>query len=168
MVCRVVGVSIRLPRVLMEKLRKASEALGVSVEELVVDKLLEGVDPDSRAEAYWEMAGEYLVEARRELGRGNYRQASEKLWGAAALAVKALAYEREGKRLASHGDMWRYVDKVVEETGDEELGDLWRTATAMHVNFYEGWAPKGEVERSLRKIEAFIEKLRKLGKPRKA
>ncbi len=26
--------------------------------------------------------------------------------GAAALAVKALAYEREGERLSSHGELW--------------------------------------------------------------
>ena len=156
------SVSIKLPRVLLEKLRKTSEARGVSVEELIIDKLSEEVDPESRAEAYWEMAEEYLREAEGELRRGDFRQASEKVWGAAALAVKAIAYEREGRRLASHGELWEYVDRLIEETGDEELGDLWRTATAMHVNFYENWAPQREVERSLKRAEAFLEKLRKL------
>ena len=54
------------------------------------------------------------------------------------------------------------MDKLVEETGDEELGDLWRTTTAMHVNFYEDWAPRKEVERSLRRVEALLEKLERL------
>ncbi len=83
-------------------------------------------------------------------------------WGATALAVKTIAYEREGRRLASHGELWEYVDRLIEETGDEELGDLWRTATAMRVNFYENWAPQREVRRSLKRVEAFLEKLRKL------
>ncbi len=157
------SVSIKLPRALVERLRKISEAHGVSIVELIIDKLSEEMDPEGRAEAYWEMAEEYLREAGEELYRGDLKQASEKIWGAAALAVKALAYEREGERLSSHGELWGYIDKLVRETGDEELGDLWRTATAMHTNFYEGWAPKGEVERSLKRIERFIQKLRKLG-----
>lgn len=144
--------------VLVEKLRRLSEERGVSVEELVIDKLLEEVDPENRGEVHWEMAREYLREAREELDRGDYRQANEKIWGAAVLAVKALAYERGRKRLTSHGELWRYVDELIRETGDEELGDLWRTATAMHINFYENWAPKGEVERSLRRVEALLGK----------
>lgn len=39
-----------------------------------------------------ETALDLLEEAREELGKGNVRQAAEKLWGAAALAVKAHAY----------------------------------------------------------------------------
>ena len=89
------------------------------------------------------------------------------MWGAAALAVKALAYERERRRLASHRELWEYIDKLVKETGDEGLGDLWRTATAMHVNFYEGWAPRGEVERSLKRVEALLGRLGKLRSPKK-
>ena len=157
-----VSVSIRLPRTLVERLSRVAEAREASIEELVVEKLSEELDPRSRAEVYWEMAEEYLREARGELCRGNLKQASEKIWGATALAVKALAYEREGKRLASHGELWEYIDKLIEETGDEELGDLWRTAMAMHVNFYENWAPRGEVERSLKRVETLVNKLRKL------
>ena len=43
------SISVKLPRVLVERLRRVSEALGVSVEELVIDKLAEEVDPESRA-----------------------------------------------------------------------------------------------------------------------
>lgn len=155
---------VRLPRSLLEKLVKAAEASGVSLEELLVDRLVEALDPRDRAEAYWAMAEEYLREAREELEKGNLRQASEKIWGAAALAVKALAYEREGRRLSSHGELWEYVDRLVRETGDESIGDAWRTATAMHVNFYEGWAPRGEVERSLRKVKELVSKLKALSR----
>ena len=53
---------------------------------------------------------------------------------------------------------------LVEETGDEELGDMWRTATAMHVNFHENRAPRRGVERSLKRVEALLEKLKRLRK----
>ena len=49
------------------------------IEELLVEKLSEGLDLRSRAEVYWEMAEECLREAREELRRGNLKQASEKI-----------------------------------------------------------------------------------------
>lgn len=41
--------------------------------------------------------------AREELAKGNIRQAAENVWGAAALAVKAYAAWKEGRRLVSLG-----------------------------------------------------------------
>jgi len=34
----------------------------------------------------------------------------------------------------------------------------------MHINFYEGWAPREEIERALKKVASFIEELEKLKK----
>ncbi len=47
--------------------------------------------------------------------KGDVQQAAEKLWGAAALAVKAYASWREGKRLASHRELWEYSKKLINE-----------------------------------------------------
>ena len=63
------GIVVRLSRVLVDRLKRASEAQGVPPEELIVDKLSEGIDPEGRAEVYWEMAEEYLREARRSWRR---------------------------------------------------------------------------------------------------
>ncbi len=154
--------TIVLPKTLFEKLKREAEAEDIALEELIVEKLAADVDPTSRAEAYWETAEFLLKQATEELAKGDLRQASEKIWGAAALAVKAVAYKREGRRITSHGELWEYVSKLKEELGDEELGRLWRTAMSMHVNFYEGWAPRGEVESALKDLKEFLEKLRKL------
>jgi len=54
------------------------------------------------------------------------------------------------------------VDKLVEETRDEELGKLWRSVSSMHVNFYEGWATKRHVEEAIKDAENFMEKVKKL------
>ena len=64
--------------------------------------------------------------------------------------------------MRSHGELWEYVNRLVAETRDDGLGRLWRTAASMHVNFYEDWAPREEVERSLENIDRFLRKLREL------
>lgn len=155
------SAKIALPRSILEKLKSMAEAEGVQVEELIIEKLVNDLNLEAKVKAYWEMSEAYLQQAEDELARGNLRQASEKLWGSAALAVKAVAHEKERRRLTSHGELWEYVNKLIGETGDSKLGSLWRSALSMHVNFYEGWAPKEEVERALRDVDELLRKLRK-------
>ena len=154
--------AVTLPRSVFERFRRMAEAEGVGVEEFIVERLIGDLDPKVRVEAYWEMGEAYLKQAEEELAKEDLRQASEKLWGSAALAVKAVAHAREGRRLTSHSELWEYVSKLVKETGDETLGSLWRTALSMHINFYEGWAPREEVERALKSIANLLGKLKKL------
>jgi hypothetical protein len=53
------------------------------------------------AEHYQTLSEKYLAEAREFLGKGDLVQASEKLWGAAALAIKTAAAKR-GLKLERH------------------------------------------------------------------
>jgi len=151
-----------VPEKAYKRLRELAEAKGMGVEELVLDLVLEDADPAEVSEAYWEAAETLLRRAEEELGRGDLRQASEKIWGAAALAVKALAYEREGRRLASHGEMWEYVAQIAREAGDGQLRRLWRSATSMHINFYEGWATVEHVGDALDDVRALMNRLKQL------
>lgn len=80
------------------------------------------------------------------------------------MAVKALAYEREGRRLTSHGELWNFVAKLSREIGDAGLTRLWRSASSMHTNFYEGWATREHVEDALEDVRIFLDKLRRLRK----
>ncbi|RLE48622.1 MAG: hypothetical protein DRJ31_06815 [Candidatus Methanomethylicota archaeon] len=152
---------IVLPKSIFERFKRLAEAEGIQVEELIVERLVRDLDPKTRVEAYWEMCETYLKQAKEEMVKGDLKQASEKIWGSAALAVKAVAYAKEGRRLTSHRELWEYVNKLIKETDDEELGNLWRTALSMHISFYEGWAPREEVERALKNITNFLEKLKK-------
>ncbi|NPA96892.1 MAG: hypothetical protein GXO32_04770, partial [Crenarchaeota archaeon] len=61
---------------IVEEARK----LGLSVDEYLVELLSQGLDPRERAVEYIEVSKDLLEEARRELERGNVRQAAEKLW----------------------------------------------------------------------------------------
>jgi uncharacterized protein (UPF0332 family) len=95
-------------------------------------------DPEARAELHLKLCEKYIREAEELLAEKDYVKACEKAWGAAAQIVKALA-AREGRKLGSHAALWKYVDELAERLGDAELRRLWRTANALHQNFYENW-----------------------------
>jgi hypothetical protein len=152
-------ITIALPRKALER-RSAAE--GRTVEEFVSDAVLErlGVaDPEARAELHLKLCEKYIREAEELLAKKDYVQASEEALGAAAQMVKALA-AREGRELGSRAALWEYVDELAERLGDAELRRLWRTANALHQNFYENWMPPREVELSVRGVKALLEKLR--------
>jgi len=65
-------------------------------------------------------------------------------------------------KLKSHGELWEYVDKLARETGDKDLGRLWRSASSMHTNFYEGWATRGHVAEAIEDVEIFLEKVKRI------
>jgi HEPN domain-containing protein len=154
--------SINVPKGLYERLRKAAEAHGLPVEGYVLGLIAESVDPTNLPESYHEASKELMRQAKEELAKGDLRQAGEKAWGAAALMLKSLAYRRDSLRPSSHGELWEYVAKLAEETGDRELGRLWRSVVSMHVNFYEGRATKTHVEEAVRDAEELVERLKRL------
>ncbi|NPA85485.1 MAG: hypothetical protein GXO07_05740, partial [Crenarchaeota archaeon] len=78
-----------------------------------------------------------------------------KVWGAAALAIKAHALAK-GKRLASHGELWEYERKL-EKTFGDWVSDSWAQATSMHVCFYEGWCSEEDVKKALERVKELVE-----------
>ena len=89
---------------------------------------------------------------------GDLLQASEKGWGATARMVKAVA-ETRGWRHSSHGDLYRAIDRLADELSDERLGLLFRSASALHQNFYEGYMPEATVTESLKDVEEITRRL---------
>lgn len=138
-----------------KKVREEAEKLGISVDEYVVELLSQSLDPKDKAIKYIEAAESLLEEARRELEKGNVRQAAEKLWGASALAMKAYAYWRDGKRLISHGELWEYKRKLEDELG-EWVHDAWMNATSMHICFHEGWCTREDIEKAHKRVEKLV------------
>lgn len=154
-----------LPRRVEEKLRKESEKIGISVEELALEALCRGlnekIDPSEMAEAYVRLSEKYLVEAENFLVKGDYTQASEKLWGSAALMVKAVAAVR-GISILSHGELFSFVRKLGEEQNESEFRRLFSVANTLHQNFYEDWLHKDVIKEYYEDIKQFIVKLKKL------
>ena len=123
-------------------LKLAEEKGAVSVEDLIISMATDGMGDQEAAEAYWEASRRLAEAAEGELAEGELRQASERIWGSAALAVKAVAAALEGRRLTSHGELWAYVDELSARLGRPELMRLWQMANSMHVNLYEGSATR--------------------------
>ena len=157
-------ITIALPKKVLEALERRAATEGRAVEEFISEAVLERLgidDPEAKAELHLKLCEKYMREAEVFLEKKDYVQASEKAWGAASQMVKALA-AREGRELRSHAALWEYVDELAEKLKDVELRHLWRTANALHQNFYEDWMPPREVELSVRDVKAFLEKLRKI------
>ena len=112
----------------------------------------------TRSAYHTETAVTFLLKAREYLAEGDLLQASEKGWGAAAQLVKAAAEER-GWRHTSHGDLYRAVDRLVDERGDVQLRRLFHSASALHQNFYEGWMSEESVADGLTAVGDFTQRL---------
>ena len=79
-------------------------------------------------------AGEALVQ-------DDLLQASEKGWAAAAHLVKSVA-QRRNLRHYGHRELYQAVNRLAQETGDNQIRVLFGSASALHMNFYENWLPK--------------------------
>jgi hypothetical protein len=107
---------------------------------------------------YRDAGREYMGDARDALAEVKYAQASEKLWGASAVTVKAVA-ENRGWPHDGHAQLFSAVNRLADETGDPELRDLFRGAGFLHTNFYEKWMSPEYVEQAFGQVERFIGKL---------
>jgi len=148
-------MAFTIPESMARRIREVAERLGVTPEEYILDLVTRDLDPEERAREYIEAARDLVAQAREELEKGDLRQASEKIWGACALAIKAHALAKKGLRLESHRDLWLYKNEVA-----KELGGWVRTtflkADSMHKNFYEGLATREDVEDSLKEVEKLV------------
>jgi len=132
--------------------------LGMSSDEYLLELVTQGLDPKDRALEYVEAAKDLLTQAQEELRKDNIKQAAEKVWGATALAVKAYALWKEGRRLTSHSELWQYKDDMVEELG-EWVHDAWNAGQSMHVCFYEGWCTRKSVEAALKQARKLVKEV---------
>jgi hypothetical protein len=156
---------ISLPKRLGEKLREKAEEKGYLPEEsgveLLRNSLNEELDPEDLVEQYKALSEKYFTEAKEFLDRGDLVQASEKLWGAAALAVKMVA-GRRGLKLEKRGSLWEFVSRLSRECGDEDIVTLFIVANGLHRNFYENQMDRESLEVAVRNIKKLIEKLKRI------
>jgi len=150
------AILITIPNSVYRKLRERAEKEGVTLEEYLLELIMQDIDPKDRAYDYLEASFKLIAQAKKELESGDLRQASEKLWGATAFAIKAYAYWKDRRRLTSHRELWEYSEVVANELGEWVLV-VFEQADSEHKNFYEGWAKKKHVEVALKGVEKFIE-----------
>lgn len=115
----------------------------------------------TKAEKYATLNHKYLKEADALIEKGDYVQASEKFWGAAATMVKSAAAKR-GMNLRSHRALHGFVNRLEDELDDPELLRLFAAAGALHQNFYENWLPSEVVVKYGEAVKQLVEKLEAL------
>ena len=104
-------------------------------------------------------ARNFLVAADVELAAGELVQGSEKLWGAAAHAVIAVAQQR-GWQHRSHRSMKNAVIRISQELGnDYELLGGFGTAEKFHRNFYHDDMEDFERDADIPVVHNFVHRM---------
>ena len=112
----------------------------------------------TRVGYHTDTAHEFLAKSHTYLAAGDLLQASEKGWGATARMVKAAA-ETRGWRHSTHGDLHRAVNRLADELADQRLRNLFRSANALHQNFYEGHMSESTVADALDDVQEIVGRL---------
>ena len=99
-----------------------------------------------------------LAQAYEELTKGDLAQASERAWGAAAQILKAIAEER-GWRHHSHRDLYYNIELLERETGGADIVDLFGACNYLHLNFYEDTYSVRFIERQIKQVERFVDRV---------
>ena len=108
--------------------------------------------------SYRSSATDLLEQARIELAAGDLRQASEKGWGAAAHAVKAVADAR-GWEHRNHAALFRAASRLASEEDDDEINRRFLVAGGLDANFYENWLEADAVRVGLDDIDRLVRRL---------
>ncbi|MEM3103946.1 MAG: PaREP1 family protein [Candidatus Bathyarchaeia archaeon] len=152
------SIQVFVPEVALKELRRKAEERGISLCEYILEIAVGDLDPSVSFRKYIEGAADLIHQARLEFERGDLRQASEKIWGACALAIKAHALYKGGRKIESHADLWTYKNEVVKELG-EWVRTAFMKADSMHKNFYENLATKEDVKDALEEVNKLVSSL---------
>ena len=107
------------------------------------------------AEQYRSTSTHLYDQAIVELEAGDPLQASEKLWGAAAQALKSVAERRSWKH-NSHAHFYNIMAELERETQSHRLRRDFGSASELHTNFYENWLNEDQIRRRASDVHRFI------------
>ena len=110
---------------------------------------------------YAELSHWCIGQADDYLRRRNNIQASEKGWGAAAQALKAIAEER-GWNHQGQGLLVDIAKQVADELSRPDLFIAFGAAQSLHVNFYENWLETDAVEAYLDAVKSLLPELERV------
>ena len=96
--------------------------------------------------------------AWEQLEQGDRLQASEKAWGAAAHALKAIA-ARRGWRNRAHTHNEVIAVHLAKLSGDERIFPLYQAAEMLHRNFYEDWKGEAALRMGLESVAELLPRL---------
>ncbi len=105
------------------------------------------------------MSRRFLEHARTQLAEGDRVQAAEKIWGAAAHALKAVG-EQRGWLHDGHANVFDIGEHLGREFGKSEEFDRYLArADFMHRNFYDNKRSELAINFALRDVEKLVDEL---------
>ena len=108
---------------------------------------------------YLKLNSKYVKDANECLKKGDYVQASEKLWGATVTIVKAIAAQRK-KTIKTHEGISFFMAQIAKELKDQSINSIGLIADGLHQNFYEGTRHPDSIKKGATTIKHFIKRMR--------
>ena len=109
----------------------------------------------SPPERYEEISRHLLRQARDELDKGDILQASDKVWGATAHAIKAVC-QRMGWNHHAHNHLSAAANYVSSGLNRDDLMEAFGFLEAMHTNFYEHQKEADQVRLEVNRAAYFV------------
>ena len=106
-------------------------------------------------------AQDFLEKSDRYFAEGDELQGSEKMWGAAAHAVMAIAQQR-GWNYGDHRSLKIVVRRLADELDDPFLETAFGVAEKFHANFYHKFMQDYEFERDRPAVRLFVQRIQSL------
>ena len=100
----------------------------------------------------------FLEAADREFASGDSLQGSEKMWGAAAHAIMAVAQDK-GWPFGSHQALKIAADRLAGELNDPTLTAGFSVAQKFHANFYHDFMESDDILRDRPTVTNFVDRL---------
>ncbi len=107
---------------------------------------------------YEEISRHLLEQAREELEKGDILQASDKVWGATAHAVKAVC-QRMGWNHHAHNHIRSAASYIASEFGRDDLRLSFGYLESLHTNYYEHQWELADVRTGIDNAAFFIREL---------
>ena len=103
-------------------------------------------------------AQDFLTKSDGYFAEDDVLQGSEKLWGAAAHAVMAMAQER-GWEYGSHYALRQVALRLADEMEDERISLGLGVAEKFHANFYHNFMEDSELDMNRPLVQHFVERM---------
>ena len=113
------------------------------------------------AEQHLRKALEFLEHSSQEFDSGDALQGSEKLWGAAAHSVTAIAMQR-GWKCGSHKDLMDATERLAEERADPLLASDFAIARYFQANVYHDFMEEYEIAEDRPAVDRFVHRMLEL------
>jgi hypothetical protein len=107
---------------------------------------------------FYETRDRYRSNAEKAIAAGEYRKASELLWGSITQELKALA-ATHGVVISSHGQFFDFLRQLATELGERTVYVEFAALNALHRNFYDEIIPPDLFPDYYRRSIEYIERI---------